>query len=77
MEGLFLLEIDVPALFIGKKIKDLDVRNQFHVDIILIKKKSPGGELNTEIPRANYIFHHHDTLLLLGEQNKIKYMSKL
>jgi CIC family chloride channel protein len=76
-DGLHLLEIDVPAFFIGKKIKELDVRNKYQVDIILIKKKSEEGKLNTEIPRANYTFHYHDILLLLGERDKIEYMSKL
>jgi CIC family chloride channel protein len=77
MDGCFLQEIDVPAFFVGKKIKELDVRNRYHVDIVLIKKKSAGGELNTEIPTANYIFQSHDNLLLLGERNKVEYMSKL
>jgi len=76
-DGLHLLEIDVPAFFIGKKIKELDVRNKYQVDIILIKKKSEEGKLNTEIPSANYTFHYHDSLLLLGERDKVEYMSKL
>lgn len=76
-DGFHLLEIDVPAFFIGKKIKELDVRNKFQVDIILIKKKSAEGKLNTEIPRANYIFHYQDSLLLLGKRDKVEYMSKL
>jgi len=77
MEGLYLLEIDVPAVFIGKKIRDLDVRNKYQVDIMLIKKKSKGGKLATESPRANYTFHSDDSLLLLGEREKIEYMGKL
>jgi CIC family chloride channel protein len=77
MEGLYLQEIDVPAFFISKKIKELDVRNKYQVDIILIKKKSGEGKLNTKIPSANYTFHAHDSLLILGERDKVEYMSKL
>jgi chloride channel protein, CIC family len=77
MEGLFLLEIDVPTPFVGDKIKDLDVRNKYGVDIILIKKKSKSGKLVTWIPRANYVFHDDDFLLLLGEKEKVEYLSKL
>lgn len=77
MEGLFLLEIDVPAVFIGEKIKDLDVRNKYGVDIILIKRKSKSGKLVTWVPRANYTFHDEDDLLILGEQKKVEYLSKL
>lgn len=77
MEGLFLLEIDVPAVFIGEKIKDLDVRNKYSVDIILIKRKSKSGKLVTWVPRANYTFHDEDDLLILGEREKVEYMSKM
>lgn len=77
MEGLYLQEIDVPAFFISKKIKELDVRNKYQIDIILIKKKSGEGKLNTKIPSANYTFHSHDSLLILGERDKVEYMSKL
>lgn len=77
MEGLYMQEIDVPAFFISKKIKELDVRNKYQVDIILIKKKSGEGKLNTKIPSANYTFHAHDSLLILGERDKVEYMSKL
>jgi CIC family chloride channel protein len=77
MDGLYLQEIDVPAFFISKKIKELDVRNKYQVDIILIKKKSGEGKLNTKIPSANYTFHAHDSLLILGERDKVEYMNKL
>ncbi|NIM11015.1 MAG: CBS domain-containing protein [Candidatus Aminicenantes bacterium] len=77
MEGYYMHEIDVPANFIGKKIKELDVRNKYGVDIILIKKKSRNGQLVTEFPHARYTFHPHDSLLLLGEREKVEYMSKL
>ena len=75
MDGFYLQEIDVPAFFIGRKIKELDVRNRYHVDII--QKESAGGELNTKIPTADYTFHAQDNLLILGERNRVEYMSKL
>lgn len=77
MEGFYVLEIDVPAIFVAKKIRELDVRNRYHVDIILIRKKCANGELVTEFPSANYTFHADDNLLLLGERENIEYLSKL
>ncbi|MCP5048314.1 MAG: hypothetical protein GY940_14175, partial [bacterium] len=77
MEGLHLMEIDIPGVFVEKKIKELDVRNKYGVDIILIKKKSKSGKLVTWIPRANYIFHKDDSILILGEREKLEYMSKV
>ena len=76
-DGLYLLEIDVPAIFIGKKIKKLDVRNKYGVDIVLIKNRVNGKPMTTRKPDANYVFEPSDSLLILGEKEKIEYMSKL
>jgi CIC family chloride channel protein len=76
-DGIFLREIDVPAVFTGKKIKSLDVRNKYGVDIILIKKQVNGQQAATRKPDARYTFEAGDTLLILGEKEKVEYMSKL
>ena len=76
-DGLFLLEIDVPATFINKKIINLDIRNKYGVDIILIKKQVKGKPSFTQKPDANYTFEIHDSLLILGKKEKIEYMGKL
>lgn len=76
MEGFYVVEIDVPPNFVDKKIKELNVRNKYHVDIILIRKKSAGGKLITQFPNADYTFHADDNLLLLGERENIEYISK-
>lgn len=77
MEGLYLLEIEVPSKFIGKKIKDIDVRNKYNVDIILIKQKTSTNKLPTKIPDANYKFQTQDNLLILGNRKKVEFLSKL
>lgn len=77
MEGLFMMEIDVPANFTGKKIKELDVRNKYGVDIVMVKQKSSSGELVTSVPHADYTFDAHDSLLIIGEKEKVEYMGKL
>jgi CIC family chloride channel protein len=76
-DGLYMLEIDVPTVFIGKKIKDLDIRNRYNVDIILIKKKPNTKRFITKRPAASYTFEIHDTILIIGEKKKIEYMNKL
>ena len=75
-EGIFLREIDVPVVFTGKKIKDLDVRNKYGVDIILIRKHVNGKPAVTQKPDACYTFEAGDSLLILGEKEKLEYMSK-
>lgn len=75
--GLFFLEIDIPATFVGKNIKKLDVRNKYGVDIILVKKQANGKPSPPRKPDATYAFESDDSLLILGEKEKVEYMSKL
>ena len=74
MDGLYLLEIEVPSNFIGEKIRDIDVRNKYGVDIILIKKKTSTNKLPTKIPDANYKFQAEDNLLILGDRKKVEFL---
>jgi CIC family chloride channel protein len=76
-EGLFFNEIDVPAIFVGKKIKKLDIRNRYGVDIILVKKHSNGKSSPPLKPDADYIFESNDSLLVLGEKEQVDYLNKL
>jgi len=76
-DGLYLLEIETPHFFIGKKIRETDVRNKYGVDIILVKKKKPGQKLLTKIPGSGYTFQPEDNLLILGERKKVEFLSKL
>ena len=76
-ERLFFLEIDVPAIFVGKKINKLDIRNKYDVDIILIKKIANGKSTPPWKPDADYTFESDDSILILGEKEKVEYMAKL
>lgn len=76
MDGLYIIEVDVPPAFIGKKIKEIDVRNQYNIDIVLIRKRGADHKLRTTNPDANYTFQMNDTLLILGDKKKVGYFCK-
>jgi CIC family chloride channel protein len=76
-DGLYILEIDVPTAFVGKKIKEIDVRNQYGVDIVLIRQRWADKKMRTRNPNADYIFQADDNLLILGEKKKVEFMSKI
>jgi CIC family chloride channel protein len=76
-DGLYLLEIETPRAFIGKQIKDIDVRNRYGVDIVLIKKRKSSKKLVTRVPKASYTFSTGDNLLILGERRKVELLSKI
>ncbi len=62
---LFLAEINAPQAFLGKSIKELGIRNNYHIEIISIKKSD-----NTQIqPNANYIFESEDKIILTSNDS--------
>jgi len=80
-EGLFLEEVDVPDVFIGEKIKDVNVRNKYKVDIVLIrdnsKTKKGKNHKITNLPDSEYIFKKDTSLLIIGERKRVEYLSML
>jgi uncharacterized protein with PhoU and TrkA domain len=76
-DGLYLLEIETPRGFINKKIKEIDVRKKFNVDIVLIKKRTKSKKLLTKIPNSDYIFQPDDNLLILGQRKNVEKMNNL
>ena len=70
-----LQELDVPKSFVGKTIKDLNIRNRFNIEIILIKSRDNMKARRVIIPDANYKFLKNDRIVISGNQidvNKFK-----
>lgn len=63
-----IFEIDVPAHWLGKTVQTIDIRKQFQLNIVAIKKN---GQLNSEIG-PEYCFSGEETVLVIGKYNNIK-----
>ncbi len=75
MEGYSILQIHVPKSFVGKSIKELNVRARFGVDILSVKTNGKKSSQIKAIPSPDYIFKEGDFLILAGEVkniNKVK-----
>ena len=80
IDNYYLSEIESPASFIGKSLGELNVRSEYKVDILLIKKlhTSATDENNTGIqPDANYTIELGDNLLLFGEKESLNILEKM
>ncbi|MBU2510371.1 chloride channel protein [bacterium] len=77
MEGYSLAEISVPRPFIGKSLKELQVRARFGVDIVLIKEKGKKQSSNVSMPHPDYLFQEGNAILILGEIGKINLLKSL
>ncbi len=77
MEGYAITEIPVPVFFVGKSIKDLNIRAKFGVDILLIRINDEQGSRIKTIPDPNYKFSYNDSLVIAGEIGKLNLLKSL
>jgi len=67
-EDYGIVEITAPRSWQGQTIRDLDIRNRFHVNIIAIRNSR--GELNVS-PAAGYAIQPTDIVVALGGSEDI------
>ncbi len=77
MEGYSMCEVPVPKIFIGKSIKELDIRARYGVDILLIRSNSDKGSRIKAIPKPEYEFSYNDSIVVSGEIGKINLIKHL
>ena len=69
-----VIEIMPPEEFIGKALRDLDIRTKYELNVIAIKSKEKGEgeeEINMN-PQAADVVKEGDTLFVFGENKKIE-----
>ncbi|MBE6649419.1 MAG: TrkA family potassium uptake protein [Ruminococcaceae bacterium] len=62
-----IYEIPILDSWVGKSIKELDVRAKFNLNILAVKQ---GGKLNPS-PKAGYVFKNTDHVVVLGKEDEI------
>jgi len=73
VQNTVVAEIPVPAKFIGRTIRDLDVRTRFGVSILLIKQRtSDGGATLGGSPMAGHTFCPDDIMLVMGSRDELR-----
>ena len=72
-EDFAIVEVPVPAAWVGKSLKDLNVRAKLGVNIIAIKQ---GRSINVS-PGANYAMQAEDIMVVLGDTKALKAVQKL
>ncbi|MCR4675388.1 MAG: TrkA family potassium uptake protein [Lachnospiraceae bacterium] len=67
-ENHAIFEVDIPSSWIGKEIKDVDIRKRYGINIMAIKEN---GNMNLSLlPETKFM--EHQTLLVLGEHKAIQ-----
>lgn len=75
LSGVGIQEIAPPEKFIGKSLKQLDLRNKYGIQVIAIREIIP--EKMTYIPKADFVIKDSDILIVMGEDKQLsRLMSK-
>jgi trk system potassium uptake protein len=74
-DGFDLVQVDPPRGFIGKSLKDLNLRAKYNVHIIAIKELVPENFLL--VPAANFVIKDSDILIMLGKSENIQHIKAL
>lgn len=69
-EDFDLVQVGPPREFIGKSIRELNLRAKYNVHIIAIKELVP--ENFTLVPPATFVIKDSDVMILLGKTDDIK-----
>ena len=73
VQNTVVSEIPAPAAFIGKSIRELDIRRRFGVSVLMIKRATQkgGAELHGAAG-AEYVFRAGDIMLALGSPDGLR-----
>ncbi len=79
IKGYSMIELPVPKKFIGKSLITANVRVNFGVEVILVRKtdEADSEESVVSVPTGHYQFEARDRLLFFGENSKIDRVKKL
>lgn len=75
ISGFGIQEIAPPEKFIGKSLKDLDLRNKYGIQVIAIKELIP--EKTTFVPKSDFVLKDSDILIIMGEEKQLEKLNKL
>lgn len=75
MSGVSIQEIAPPEKFIGKSLKEIDLRNKYGVQVIAVRELVP--ERTTYIPKADFVIKDSDVLIVMGDEKKLEKLTSL
>lgn len=69
ISGFGIQEIAPPENFIGKSLRELDLRNKYGIQVIAIKELIP--DKTTFVPKADFVIKDSDILIIMGEEKQL------
>lgn len=84
-EDYSLIKMIAPAPFLDKTIGELDVRKNFHIQVVAIRRQvedtnadgtKSAHEIVISVPMADTVIRANDTLLVIGSEEALKNLSE-
>jgi trk system potassium uptake protein TrkA len=75
ISGFGIQEIAPPEKFIGKNLRELDLRNKYGIQVIAIKELIP--EKTTFVPQADFVLKDSDILVIMGKDKQLEKINAL
>ena len=73
VHGVNLAEVAVPSSFVGKTLSELDLRREFNLTVLLIRRRVEGSdEVVTKVPDGGSALESGDLLLVLGGEGGVR-----
>jgi len=76
--GYSMAEIEVPSEFAGKNLRQLDLRNKYGLEVMLVRRRdiSKPDTINGLVPSPDMVFQNGDVLLISGPQKEVEKLTK-
>lgn len=75
LSGVSIQEIAPPEKFIGKSLKELDLRNKYGIQVMAIKEVIT--EKMTYVPKADFVIKDSDILIVMGGEKQLAKINAL
>ena len=71
LHGHAIAEIPVPLGFVGKTIKELQIRSKYGVNVLMIKRRLEDSKIVELIPRPDEVIQLSDFLIAMGREKDL------
>lgn len=69
--GYSIVELATPVAFVGKTLQELDLRNRYDIQVIVVKRQVPEEIL---LPRADFRPKSSDVLVVMGKDENLRWL---
>jgi CIC family chloride channel protein len=77
VEGYFMAQMEAPGAFLGRTLRDLNLRATHDAQVILIRRSEPGAASVSLVPDPAHRIARGDILVLVGRESSLKKLHAL